>query len=251
MTGSPSYARTTVSGLRQRRHPWITLMVGTGAALVILLWGLASRGSRAGFDVDLWLDAHHRPGVTLLALGLSKLFSPAPAVAMGFVFAVVVAILTKRAATGLAAGLVTGLSWASSDIVKLLVHRPRPDWGLLPHHVGVAEIDPSFPSGHVTFAAALTVTAVMLLRRFEWRVFTAVVGLCVTVTVAFARLYVGAHYPSDVLAAALYGFLVTPSAFVVIAWLDQTTPVGRVIDAAAAAVFPRIFERHDRLELVA
>lgn len=252
MSTSPSHVRREATPrLHQLRHPWITLAVGAAGAVAILIWGLMIRESRAGFDFVLWLDAHHRPGFTFFALDLSRLFSPGPAVVMGFVFAVLVAILTRRAATGLAAGLVTGLSWASSDIIKLVVHRPRPDWALLTHHVGVAEVDPSFPSGHVTFAAALTVTAVLLLRRVDTRVVAAIVGAFVTAAVAFARLYVGAHYPSDVLSGALYGFIVTPSAFVVIAWLNRVAPVGRALDALAARAVPRLFDRRSELELAA
>lgn len=251
MTPLRSRSRRAARTLHQLQHPWIAIAVGVVGALAILMWGLAIRASRAGFNVDLWFDAHHRPAVTVLAEGLSTLFSPAPAVVMGLVFAIVVAVISRRAATGLAAGLITGLTWASSDVIKLLVHRPRPEWALLTHHVGVVEVDPSYPSGHVTFAAALTITIVLLLRRRSARVVAVIVGLAVTLAVAYARLYVGAHYPSDVLAAALYGIAVTPSAFVVIAWLNDATPVGRFIDDLGAKAVPALFDPHGDLDLAA
>ena len=88
---------------------------------------------------------------------------------------------------------------------KLITDRPRP---------GVRYPDPatlvylphtsSFPSGHaaVSFACAAT------LARFAPRRRIAVVLYVVAALIAYSRVYVGVHYPLDVLAGAVLGLVV-------------------------------------------
>lgn len=60
----------------------------------------------------------------------------------------------------------------------------------------------SFPSGHVTNNFALAVVLAWFFRRFGWLYFI------VAALVGWSRIYVGDHYPSDVLAAAVIGTVV-------------------------------------------
>lgn len=106
----------------------------------------------------------------------------------------------KAGAAGL---LALALGFVCTNVVlKHLVGRARP-WldvpGLIPL---VEEGDPnSFPSGHTTAALAAAVAWARSLPR-KW-----VGGLVVgaAVCMGLSRLYVGVHYPSDVLAGALVG----------------------------------------------
>ncbi|MCI8478140.1 MAG: phosphatase PAP2 family protein [Oscillospiraceae bacterium] len=89
-------------------------------------------------------------------------------------------------------------------ILKRLVQRPRP-WlvvaGLQPL---TAPPDPnSFPSGHTcaAFAAALSWRHTLPWRQAGW------VGVAMAVLMGFSRLYVGVHFPTDVLAGGLMGTL--------------------------------------------
>ncbi|WP_213455491.1 phosphatase PAP2 family protein [Rhizomonospora bruguierae] len=84
------------------------------------------------------------------------------------------------------------------------VHEPRP-YSTLPGILVLADrtTDPSFPSDHATMAGA--VAAGLLLVSWQ-------VGLLATVAAAgmgFARIYIGAHYPADVLAGFAVGASVT------------------------------------------
>jgi undecaprenyl-diphosphatase len=76
---------------------------------------------------------------------------------------------------------------------------PRPFVAHQVHLLVKAAQDSSFPSDHATAAFAVATTA--LLRRMPGRHLL----LLGAVVIAFARVYVGAHYPADVIAAAGLG----------------------------------------------
>jgi membrane-associated phospholipid phosphatase len=95
-------------------------------------------------------------------------------------------------------------------LLKGLFGRTRPE--VFPHLV--VESSSSFPSGHTMSAVALAATVIVLcwptLRR--WPVAIGATGYALAVGVS--RLYLGVHYPSDVIA----GWAVT-IAWVTVAWL--------------------------------
>jgi undecaprenyl-diphosphatase len=97
------------------------------------------------------------------------------------------------------------LASMSSNLGKSFYSRPRPD--LVPHEVYV--YSGSFPSGHSALAAATYLTLAMLVASLEPRRRTKALayGLAaaVVVTVGFSRVYLGVHWPSDVLAGWCLG----------------------------------------------
>ncbi|MEZ5293978.1 MAG: phosphatase PAP2 family protein [Vicinamibacterales bacterium] len=99
----------------------------------------------------------------------------------------------------LAVALTYGLT---VGVVKPLVHRDRPNVaGLVAARTveAVPSTDPSFPSGHAATAVAGALAGTTLLPALRvplWALATAM---------AYSRVYVGVHYPSDVLAGALLG----------------------------------------------
>lgn len=99
------------------------------------------------------------------------------------------------------------LAWISSESTKVIYHRPRPD--LVPH--GTYVYSSSFPSGHSTLAAVTYLTLAMLVSSLEPRRRTKALayGLAagVLVAVGFSRVYLGVHWPSDVLAGWCLGAL--------------------------------------------
>ena len=109
---------------------------------------------------------------------------------------------TRKA--GAAALLALALGALCTNVtLKPLVSRPRP-WldvaGLVPL---VAEHDPnSFPSGHTCAAFAAGIAWLMALPR-KWGAAAVTAAVCM----GLSRLYVGVHYPSDVLVGALVGAL--------------------------------------------
>ncbi len=86
--------------------------------------------------------------------------------------------------------------------LKLLFHRPRPEFAYV--HLDTY----SFPSGHATGATAIYGVVIYLLvrdSRRTTRILTALGFAALIVLVAFSRLYLEAHYLSDVLAGCSLG----------------------------------------------
>ncbi len=99
---------------------------------------------------------------------------------------------------GLLMGLIIG-----NGIVKNLVARPRPCW-LNPDFPLLISVpkDYSFPSGH-TQASVIAATIITLYRK-EW----GWIVIPLSVAIAFSRLYLYVHFPSDVIAGAVLGILI-------------------------------------------
>lgn len=97
------------------------------------------------------------------------------------------------------------VSYGLSNVVKVLVQEPRPCIRY-PAAPTLATCDYatdySFPSNHVTLAVAAAVALVLAARR------TGLIALGLALLVACSRVYLGAHYPHDVLAGAVLGALV-------------------------------------------
>ncbi|MDF1872324.1 phosphatase PAP2 family protein [Vannielia sp.] len=92
-----------------------------------------------------------------------------------------------------------------SNLAKTGFSRPRPD--LVPHAVDAATA--SFPSGHSMMAAVTYLTIAVMIARVEKRmrlkVFYFAAAIVVTVMVGLSRVYLGVHWPSDVLAGWMLG----------------------------------------------
>lgn len=108
--------------------------------------------------------------------------------------------------TGRPLALATFLSVVTShlpvQLLKHLVHRPRPYFVLKGYRALVTPLmDYSFPSGHTTAAFAMA----GIFSSLGWPV-SAVAWLLATL-VGVSRMYLGHHYPLDVLTGAVIGTL--------------------------------------------
>ncbi|MES4901377.1 MULTISPECIES: phosphatase PAP2 family protein [unclassified Streptomyces] len=119
----------------------------------------------------------------------------------------------RRSARGVAGvvlvGVGTGVAYAVSEALKLVVDEERPCRAVS----GVEAVadcpavgDWSFPSNHATLAAGLAVGLAVLRPRL------AAVALPLGAAVAVARVAAGVHYPHDVLAGAALGAAVVTAA---------------------------------------
>lgn len=89
--------------------------------------------------------------------------------------------------------------WATSTVLKILIARPRPE--IVPHLVNVQDL--SFPSGHAMLSAVTYLTLGALLSRTQptrtTRLFMIGTALSLTLIIGLSRIYLGVHYPTDVL----------------------------------------------------
>jgi len=99
-----------------------------------------------------------------------------------------------------------------SSLLKELFDRPRPD---LEHAARV--FTASFPSGHATLSAVTFLTLGALLTRVtadrKSKLYFMATAIVLTIMVGLSRLYLGVHYPSDILAGWCIG-----SAWAVLCW---------------------------------
>lgn len=110
--------------------------------------------------------------------------------------------------------LSVGLGTVVSQLLKLAYDRPRPD---LVNHL-VAIHTSSFPSGHATMSTVVYLTLASLIARLsdDWRVRVYVISVAVLLSLAVgvSRVYLGVHWPSDVMAGWALG-----AAWASLAWL--------------------------------
>jgi membrane-associated phospholipid phosphatase len=96
------------------------------------------------------------------------------------------------------------VGWAIGGISKLIAQRARPVVdGSVPHTEGY-----SFPSGHalnITLAAGVIVLLLWPLLSAVQRRIAVVLAIVVPVIVGLDRLFIGAHFPSDILAGHILG----------------------------------------------
>ena len=219
MTSSISSTRTT--------GPDAGRLVASGVGLVaVLLVGLVIAPlhgwTAAELSVDQWFSAHHAPALDAVAAAIGTVVSPPVGFGLLVLLCVVAArrVGVRRAVVLLG---VAGATLAGGVVLKLAVHRPRPDVALL---ASPPPLDTSFsyPSGHTTVATVLVLTALAVLGRRHRR-WAVAAGVVVVATVAVSRVYLGLHYPVDVLAAAAYAVC----AFAFLSALVTTGPVRRLL----------------------
>lgn len=93
--------------------------------------------------------------------------------------------------------------WLMVELLKLLVHRSRPFVRLTQTRiVGGKAIGRSFPSGHTS---QVFFTATLIIQGFQLPLLAALGLYGLALLVGITRIYVGAHYPRDILAGGILG----------------------------------------------
>lgn len=177
-----------------------------GAILFVTLAVLVRSGSTRSFDESVirWIAGHHTRSLDAVMTEITML-GTAIVVMMIAAIASLFLVLTgqKHSAILLFASTLGGI--ILNGVLKLGFDRPRPTFIVpLVHAAGS-----SFPSGHATSAAVVYGTVAYLAARLakrKWAPWLVMMGaFAVIAVISLSRLYLGVHYPSDVLAGIVIG----------------------------------------------
>ena len=143
-----------------------------------------------------WLEEAMRDFTALGSVGVLSFITLAAA---GFL------ALQRKTHAALFVLVAVGGGQLLSTLLKIGFDRPRPD--LVPH--GSVVYTASFPSGHSMMAAVTYLTLGALLARVQPRrrlkLYLVALAIILTVAVGVSRVYLGVHWPSDVLAGWAIG----------------------------------------------
>jgi undecaprenyl-diphosphatase len=211
-TGSwvPGLQRRVASAWTARRDPHVRLQVALALAFVAAMAAFAhvvedylTGDPLVRWDVELshWLHEHSSPSL----VSVSGVLTFAGNVAfLALLTAVTTLVLLRRRRLNEAAVLCAAALGVEvvNALLKLLFQRPRPELAYV--HLDTY----SFPSGHTAGSAAIYGVMLYLLARraaLRLQVLCAAGYVALVVGVGFSRLYLEAHYLSDVLAGASLG----------------------------------------------
>ncbi|WP_289459066.1 phosphatase PAP2 family protein [Curtobacterium citri] len=186
--------------------------------VLLVVAGLLLRGHPVDAPSAAALNGAHTGVVGALSSAVYTVFEPVPAILLTMVLTAVVWARTRCLVVAAGFAGVVALTWIPSDVLKVVVGRPRPDGSVLSHPFVPAQPDASFPSGHMVFVVALVLAALMLVRDVRRRRVWAVCGGLVIVAVATALTVDGVHWPTDVVASVVWALAVAPVARIV--WVD-------------------------------
>jgi undecaprenyl-diphosphatase len=174
-------------------------LVLAGVFVVLAGW-VVYRGSLPG-DRPTLIELNDAIGTTLdepmMAVGVAT-----DSLAIGVAVAVIVAVLVYfgRRSDALVFLAVVGPVLVLNPVLKYIIGRDRPDVRFSPEVVS----SHSFPSGHAAGTAAFVGALMLVASTRRSRIFAALVGSVALIVVAFSRLVIGVHYPSDIIGGWLW-----------------------------------------------
>ncbi len=189
------------------------------------------------FDSSIQAQVHHwtspwltRVMLTFTRIGSIKIFATSLAAVLIFL------LLRSRRHAAILLGLTMVGAFALNETLKLHFHRARPrvPWAIGDEHTF------SFPSGHSLFSFVLYGTLSYLALRHATtlgrRISIVLPAMLLIVGIGSSRIYLGMHFPSDVLAGYLTGAI----------WLATVIGLDRMWRAAAgraatSSIVPSLF----------
>jgi undecaprenyl-diphosphatase len=214
----PSWLRNARDFVSRRRESTVLI---TALILVLALWGLIAltdevlEGGTQRFDERIMKSLRHPDDLSkpigppwmlsmvrdVTALGSFVVLTLVVSAVAGFL------IIIRRYNMTLLVLAASAGGASINSIFKHFIDRPRPR--IVPHLTDVSSA--SFPSGHSALSASVYLTLGGLLasnvRSRRLKAYFLFVAILVTVMVGASRVYLGVHYPSDVLAGWTTGLI--------------------------------------------
>jgi len=204
---------------RLERHELSWLVVGLGACVLLFVFvtlaGQVTDGDTQAFDTRIlralrdpadpakpigpaWLEGSM---IDLTAIGGPTVLGLTVVIVAGFL------ALQTRFRTALVVAITSFSSELLSNVMKHAFNRPRPS--VVPHLREV--FSSSFPSGHAMESAIVYLTlGAILMRAAESRItkiYIFATAILLTALVGISRVYLGVHYPTDVIGGWIIGFM--------------------------------------------
>ncbi len=155
------------------------------------------------------------PLLTNLMIVISALGREIPII-FGALFTFALFFIIKHQKEALIFAFITGLAPLMSTILKLIFHRPRPPLYL---HTQFTNLDFSFPSGHafgsLVFYFTLSYFVYYLTKSEKLGLCIFVLSIILVSLIGISRIYLGVHYPTDVLAGFAGGIFWLSSLFLI------------------------------------
>jgi undecaprenyl-diphosphatase len=164
------------------------------------------KGRTQAFDVAIlqWLHAHQSPMVTALMIEMTYLGTGTVVMTIVCVAAMFLWHTEHKHSARLLLAATAG-NIILNNALKLVYHRDRPsvfEWQ-------TTALSSSFPSGHAMSSTVVYGTVAYLcmrLQKHHWsRVLTFVAAVVLILLICLTRLYLGVHYPSDVIGGIIVG----------------------------------------------
>lgn len=213
----------TVALLAPTRHPVASIVVAVATIVVLTALGFVLRAHPVDAGLSATLNTLRSGAVAHIVALAYAAFSPVPAMILTVGLTAVAWLTTRRLRLAAAIPGVVALTWIPSDIVKIVVARPRPDPTLLAHPVSPMPTDASFPSGHVVFATVLATVLVLLTWHTRGRIVALIAAVVLVAGMICAVTILAVHYPTDALASVLWTVGVFPAARLV--WVGLLMPL--------------------------
>lgn len=200
----------------QRLHALAGVLLSVGLVLALAgLWGVSRlteevlEGDTVELDgaVLLWLNQHATPRLDQLAVQVTALGDTLVLTVLTIVVASLLWAVGRRSYTVLLM-LAVGGAAIMTPVLKTVFDRPRPQLFEWRAHYEPTSL--AYPSGHATMSMVTFIVIAFILYRTSANRSVSLIGAVVAAlligVIGLSRLYLGVHYPSDVVAGYVVGF---------------------------------------------
>lgn len=158
--------------------------------------------------VLLWMNGHASSARDYVAMQVTSIGNGAPVITIGLIMCGFLWALSNRLAALMVAVAVIG-SHLLNGVLKAAFERPRPELFVLETPFQ-RPVSASFPSGHAMAAMVTYFLFAYLIGRLGgkgwFKVLVNLLAAILVLAIGLSRMYLGVHYPSDVIAGYLIGF---------------------------------------------
>lgn len=172
-------------------------LIAVLAVIALRLMREVQEHETLGFDKKVLLDIHSHatPFLNALMLHTTNVGSPLLMGIVGLLFGLYFAYKKRIKNFLIVGGGMVGAA-GFAFVIKSVVERPRPH---LWRHAIAHDTGFSFISGHATMSMALAAVIIAIVWHTKWRWPAIIVGGLYVLYVGFSRLYLGVHYPTDII----------------------------------------------------